>query len=59
MLYCLGPVPSSVVDFWRLVWEQGSATIVMVTNLEEKGRVSDYNVCMTIIYVLLSVTLYV
>lgn len=38
--YCPGPVPDSVPDFWRMVWEQGSATIVMLTNLEEKGRVS-------------------
>ena len=37
--YCPGPVPDSVPDFWRMVWEQGSATIVMLTNLEEKGRV--------------------
>jgi len=34
-----GPVPASVPDFWRMVWEQGSATIVMLTNLEERGRV--------------------
>ena len=34
-----GPVPDSVPDFWRMVWEQNSATIVMVTNLEERGRV--------------------
>ena len=35
----LGPVPDSVPDFWRMVWEQGTATVVMLTNLEEKGRV--------------------
>ena len=33
-------MPDSVPDFWRMVWEQNTASIVMVTNLEEKGRVS-------------------
>ena len=34
-----GPVPGSVVDFWRMVWEQDAPTIVMLTKLEEKGRI--------------------
>ena len=34
-----GPVPDSVPDFWRLIWEQNIQIIVMVTNLEERGRV--------------------
>lgn len=34
-----GPLPNTVGDFWRMVWEQKSRTIVMMTLLEERGRV--------------------
>ena len=26
------------MDFWRLVWQERSPTIVMITNLEEGGK---------------------
>ena len=38
-----GPITGTVIDFWRMVWEQGSATIVMLTNLEERGKVRNSN----------------
>ncbi|KAG5276405.1 hypothetical protein AALO_G00131650 [Alosa alosa] len=34
-----GPLPETFGDFWRMVWEQRSATVVMMTRLEEKSRV--------------------
>lgn len=39
-MHALGPLPGTVADFWRMVWEQDSAIIVMLTNLEESRRVS-------------------
>jgi len=34
-----GPIPSTFPDFWRMIWELDSPTIVMVTNLKEEDKV--------------------
>lgn len=39
--FFIGPVHETVYDFWRMVWQEQSACIVMVTNLVEVGRVRE------------------
>ncbi|XP_071498430.1 receptor-type tyrosine-protein phosphatase delta-like, partial [Diadema antillarum] len=34
-----GPLLETMADFWRMVWEQRTNTIVMMTKLEERNRV--------------------
>ncbi|XP_051941110.1 receptor-type tyrosine-protein phosphatase S-like isoform X30 [Hippocampus zosterae] len=34
-----GSLPETFGDFWRMVWEQHTANIIMMTKLEEKSRV--------------------
>nr|XP_016846544.1 PREDICTED: receptor-type tyrosine-protein phosphatase delta isoform X20 [Anolis carolinensis] len=34
-----GSLPETFGDFWRMIWEQRGATVVMMTKLEERSRV--------------------
>ena len=39
MVCLLGPLPKTVVDFWRLVWQERAPTVVMITNLVEGTKI--------------------
>uniref|UniRef100_A0AAY5L1G0 Protein-tyrosine-phosphatase n=1 Tax=Esox lucius TaxID=8010 RepID=A0AAY5L1G0_ESOLU len=34
-----GPLPGTVADFWRMIWETRTRTIAMLTQCYEKGRI--------------------
>nr|XP_043892479.1 phosphatidylinositol phosphatase PTPRQ isoform X1 [Solea senegalensis] len=34
-----GPLPGTVAEFWRMIWETGTRTIAMLTQCYEKGRI--------------------
>ncbi|KAF3688867.1 Phosphatidylinositol phosphatase PTPRQ [Channa argus] len=34
-----GPLPGTVADFWRMIWETRTHTIAMLTQCYEKGRI--------------------
>lgn len=37
-----GPLPNTVQDFWRMIWEKDIYAVVMLTKCVEQGRVSGF-----------------
>ena len=37
--YSQGPTKDIINDFWRMIWQEGTDKIVMLTNLEEDDKV--------------------
>ena len=38
-----GCLPGTMIDFWRMIWQENTLIIVMVANEVERGRVSVHN----------------
>ena len=38
------PIPDTIPDFWRMIWEQESSTVVMLSRETEKGKVWTNNI---------------
>jgi len=36
---CQAPLPWTIIDFWKMIWEQKSKIIIMLTKIVEGGRV--------------------
>lgn len=44
-----GPKLETVTDFWRMIWEQKTATIVMLTNLKERKEVCLHSILLMLL----------
>ena len=36
LLFCIGPLPETVVDFWHMIWQEKVSIIAMMTNTMER-----------------------
>ena len=37
------PIPDTIPDFWRMIWEHESSTIVMLSKETESGKVGQFS----------------
>lgn len=37
-----GPIKHTIDDHWKMIWQHNTRKIVMLTNLKEAGKVSNY-----------------
>ena len=54
-----GALPETFGDFWRMMWEQRGATVVMMTKLEERSRVRKAYKMLITLYLSNHIRLYV
>ena len=40
-----GPLPTTISDFWSMIWEYSVSSVVMLTHLREKGQVGTSDHC--------------
>lgn len=45
-----GPIVNTVSDFWRMVWQERSPIIVMITNIEEMNEVMVLHIVYIFLY---------
>ena len=46
-------VPGTVIDFWRMIWQENTRVIIMATNEIERGRVSP---CRAVLHMLTTIS---